>query len=285
MPRRKKDADGKPILAASWWGQRWLETVAGEGGRARLDRGRELVEQSAVSGLVVRAGWAEADVRQSVTATYHATVRVAPIPDEVLDLAVRVLAGRASFTAALLSGRLPEEIDIVFAAAGGELLPAEEGTVSVSCTCKEEGSPCRHAAAVHVALGDRLDRDPFLLFLLRGTGRDDLLGRLRKARALRPAAPGLVRREMRELPTEPLPEVRPDAFFRPLEPLSTLRSRFVPPEHPDAILQRLGPPPLEDAEAARLLVDFHRAIGRGAAERLAEREWRRVPGRARSSDS
>jgi len=284
MPRRKKDPAGKDLLAASWWGHRWLESVAGEAGRGRLEKGRELLDQGAVTGLAIRSGRADAEVRQSATAAFHVTVTVAPFPEGVLDLAVRVLAGRASFTAALLSGRLPEEIDIVFAAAGGELLPGGESTMTSACACKEEGSPCRHAAAVHLAVGDRLDRDPFLLFLLRGTGRDELLARLRKARALRPAVSEAARRELRPLPTEPLPDVRPDAFFRPLEPLSTLRSRFVPPEHPDAILQRLGAPPLEDPDAARLLVDFHRAIGRGAAERLAEREWHRVPGRSRGSE-
>ena len=78
------------------------------------------------------------------------------------------------------------------------------------------------------------------------------------------------------VPLEPLPEVRADSFYRPLVPVSQLKSRFVPPEHPEALMTRLGPPPLEDEEAAKLLVEMHRAIGRGAADRLSEAEWRRV---------
>ncbi|HPA39806.1 MAG TPA: PfkB family carbohydrate kinase [Phenylobacterium sp.] len=65
---------------------------------------------------------------------------------------------------------------------------------------------------------------------------------------------------------------------------TTLKTRFVPPENPEALLTRLGPPPLQDEEAARLLVEMHRAIGRGAADRLTEAEWRRVtPRGARAS--
>ena len=86
------------------------------------------------------------------------------------------------------------------------------------------------------------------------------------------------------MPLEPLPDVRPDSFFRPLVPVSQLKTRFVPPENPEALLARLGPPPFQDDEAAKLLVEMHRAIGRGAAERLSEAEWRRVtPRGARAS--
>ena len=47
-------------------------------------------------------------------------------------------------------------------------------------------------------------------------------------------------------------------------------------EPTDTIPARLGPPPFSDPEASRLVEDFHRAIGLGAAERLAEWEWRRA---------
>ncbi|HEX2720158.1 MAG TPA: hypothetical protein VHM71_04330, partial [Candidatus Deferrimicrobium sp.] len=68
-------------------------------------------------------------------------------------------------------------------------------------------------------------------------------------------------------------------FYRPGEPVAALRSSFAPQEHPEAVLTRLGPPPFRDAEASRLLVDLHRAIGLGARERLAEWEWRKAGGR------
>ncbi len=171
------------------------------------------------------------------------------------------------------------------ARAGGALLPVSSGDVSVTCPCGD-GAVCRHAAAVHVALAERFDRDPFLLLLLRGKGRDEILARLRDARSRRtmpaPVAPRRAETAV-AVPLEPLPEVRPEAFFRPLVPLSTLKTRFVPPEHPEALLTRLGHPPLQDDDAARLLVDMHRAIGRSAADRLTEAEWRRVTPRGRAS--
>jgi hypothetical protein len=81
------------------------------------------------------------------------------------------------------------------------------------------------------------------------------------------------------IPREALPETSltsPELHYKPLLPASALRTTFSPPEHPDAVLIRLGPPPLADPDAARLLTDLHHAIGAGAAERLNDWEWRRV---------
>ncbi|HKC23992.1 MAG TPA: hypothetical protein VKF32_04580, partial [Thermoanaerobaculia bacterium] len=73
----------------------------------------------------------------------------------------------------------------------------------------------------------------------------------------------------------PLVEVPPERFFRPLAPLASLLAPYAPATAPDAVLTTLGPPPLEDPDAARLLAELHRAIGLGAKERLSEWEWRR----------
>lgn len=271
--------------AAGGWGDRWLAAAFGAG-RARLEKGRALVAEGALSALSVRPGIVEAEVRDRGRSVLQVRVRVRTLNEKVFDGALKTFAERARTAAELLSGALPEEADAVFAAAGGALLPASTNDVSVTCACPE-GPSCRHAAAVHVALADRFDRDPFLLLLLRGKGRDEVLARLREARARRTLPAPLSPRAAgptAAAPLEPLPELRADSYFRPLVPLATLKTRFVPPEHPDALLTRLGPPPLQDDEASALLLEMHRAIGRGAADRLAEAEWRRVtPRGARAS--
>lgn len=279
MSARKRLVDPPQAPAATGgWGARWLASASGAG-RARLEKGRALVAEGALTALAVKPGLVEAEVRDRGRSFVSVRLKVRPLNEKVFDGALKAFAERARTAAELLSGSLPEEADAVFAAAGGALLPASANEVSVTCPC-DETVPCRHAAAVHVGLAERFDRDPFLVLLLRGKGRDEVLARLRDARAQRvlPPAPSAPRRAETSapLPLEPLPDVRPESFYRPLIPLSTLKTRFVPPEHPDALLTRLGPPPLQDEDAAKLLVEMHRAIGRGAADRLTEAEWRRV---------
>lgn len=282
--RRLVDVPSAP--PAGGWGERWLAAASGAG-RARLEKGRALVAEGALTALSVKPGSVEAEVRDRGRSVLTVRLRVRPLNEKVFDGALKAFAERARTAAELLSGTLPDEADGVFSNAGGPLLPASPNEVSATCPCAEGGA-CRHAAAVHVALAERFDRDPFLLLLLRGKGRDEVLARLREARARRVPAASAAPRPRTEaaatVPLEPLPDVRPEAFYRPLAPLATLKSRFHPPEQPDALLTRLGPPPLESDDAARLLVDMHRAIGRGASDRLSEAEWRRVtPRGARAS--
>jgi uncharacterized Zn finger protein len=64
---------------------------------------------------------------------------------------------------------------------GLDLLPGP-GEVQPRCSCPDWADPCKHAAAVCYLVADELDRDPFLLFLLRGKGRDELLAGVRQRR-------------------------------------------------------------------------------------------------------
>ena len=136
--------------------------------------------------------------------------------------------------------------------------------------------PCRHVLALHRVLEERLLRDPFLLFTLRGIDEATLLSELRRRRGAG-AANGAPARHRPASPARftPLPEVLPERFFRPLVPLPIAAAPPSAQAGPDAVLAALGPPPLEDADAARLLAELHRAIGLGAKERLSEWEWRR----------
>ena len=78
--------------------------------------------------------------------------------------------------------------------------------LETDCSCPDFANPCKHIAAVYLLLGEEFDRDPFLIFRMRGIERDGLLGPgLRKsAEASAWMAPTLL--------PEPLP-VDPDAFW------------------------------------------------------------------------
>ena len=187
------------------------------------------------------------------------------------------MAGKARFAASLLSGRIPLDVESAFAGTGRTLLPASPAEIRLSCTCRSTEEICPHNQVLLALLGERFDRDPFLLFELRGIEREHLLARLKRYRSsprARTAPPEL--QPARAVPREPLPEVRPDAFFRPTTPLGPRRSLFSTPESGDTLLARLGPPPFSEPQAAELLLDLHRAVGLGARERLAEWEWRNV---------
>jgi uncharacterized Zn finger protein len=266
---RRRDAGLLSILPG--WRERWIAALRSFGWPVPVPRGRTARLTMTREGVTasVRAGGGPQHVR----------VRLAPLPARTFEAAMRRLSGRAASAASLLSGQLPDDVETAFTGTKLGLLPRRPEEVRQSCTCDGE-SPCAHLLAAHAALAARLATDPMLLFELRGRSREEVLERVRRLRALaapaRSAAPPGAIAAREEAPA-PLPEAaweRPESFFKPLLPIGTLAVSTAPRENSEAVLTRLGTPPLSDPDAARLLVDLHRAIGLGAAERLAEWEWR-----------
>jgi uncharacterized Zn finger protein len=287
MPRRKKALLPRAAPPENGWAHRFLVRLAALGWEDALAQGRADALAGAVTSLEIGRTGARADVRAADGHLEETSLALAPLSSAVRRRVLRAMAARARFAADLLAGRLPDDVEGAFAGTGRNLLPADAHDVVSTCSCGEEARPCAHVGALAALLGDRLLDDPFLLFLLRGVTREELLAGLQRARTRpdhRAGTPGEDAAAPRgpAEPPEPLPRhvlERPELFYRPGEPVTALRASYAPQDHPEAVLTRLGPPPLKDAEASRLLVDLHRAIGLGARERLAEWEWRKAGGR------
>ena len=257
------------------WTARWESLLAsfGWGGGTGAPQGRKRRVQEVRSG----PEGVEAKIRLADGESHGPRVSFLPLPSRVLDQALRTMAGKARFTASILAGRMPLDVETAFFPTGRTLLPASPKEVRLACTCRSREEVCPHLRLLLSLLGERFERDPFLLFELRGLERGELLAKLKRYRS----APNH-RKELaalppvRSLPLEPLPENRPDSFFRLAAPLPPRAPLASVPESGETLLARLGPPPFADSQAAELLLDLHRAVGLGARERLSEWEWRQI---------
>jgi hypothetical protein len=83
-------------------------------------------------------------------------------------------------------GEMPQDIEQAFAKAGLSLFPARHNDLKTECSCPDWSNPCKHIAAVYYLLGEEFDRDPFLIFQLRGMSREEFLGILGES-----ASPGI----------------------------------------------------------------------------------------------
>jgi uncharacterized Zn finger protein len=69
---------------------------------------------------------------------------------------------------------MPDTIEDAFSTLGLHLLPHSEVDFDTDCSCPDWANPCKHIAGLYYLLASALDRDPFLMFELRGLSRDDL---------------------------------------------------------------------------------------------------------------
>ncbi|MDL2717623.1 MAG: hypothetical protein PT977_07705 [Acidobacteriota bacterium] len=283
MPRRRKALLPRAKPPESGWAFRFLARLAALGWEDALVAGRAVALSNAVTSLEIGRAGARADIKTADGHLEETSLSLLPLGTVAKRRVLKAMAARARFAAHLLAGRLPEDVEGAFQGTGRTLLPVDAGEVVFRCSCAEVPGPCAHAGALAVLLGDRLQDDPFLVFLLRGVSKEELLDGLQRARTqperkLASDAADPATRNAAD-PPEPLPRhvlERPELFYRPGEPVTALRASYAPPDHPEAVLTRLGPPPFKDPEATRLLVELHRAIGLGARERLAEWEWRKA---------
>jgi uncharacterized Zn finger protein len=70
---------------------------------------------------------------------------------------------------------MPDNIETVFEQHGVHLLPQGGADLRSDCDCPDYANPCKHIAGAYYKVASLLDRDPFLLFELRGMDKESLL--------------------------------------------------------------------------------------------------------------
>jgi len=233
-----KAVSQRGAFAKNWWAAQWIEALERLVDSGRLSRGRSYARKGQVLSITETKNGVAARVQGSRSTPYKISIQVAPLSDAQWEKVLDALAEQAIFTAQLLAGDMPNEIDAAFKTAGVSLFPAKRGDLTTDCSCPDYANPCKHVAATHYILGERFDEDPFLLFRLRGRTQEQILQGLRQRRA------------GQDLPEEDEEEDTPEMFI-PLEEtlghfweagqsLAGLAVAVRPPAIEMPLLKRLG---------------------------------------------
>lgn len=203
-----KAQNKRGAFAKQWWGKEWISKLERFNDTARLTRGRAYARKGQVTGLVVTGKGVSAKVQGSRSRPYNVSICLKPYSKEEWQRLVEVFSDNPVLVARMLGGEMPEEIDGLCSKAGLSLFPTSFRDIEASCSCPDYANPCKHLAAVFYLLAEAFDRDPFLLFTLRGIEKDPLFSALGGNRA---NAPEKKTKKKKKL-VDPLP-VDPDAFW------------------------------------------------------------------------
>ena len=156
----------------SWWAKRWNETLEGYNMGARLNRGKTYARKGQVASIKIQKGRITATVQGSWE--YKVRINISTLTkDQWSDIARGIFESPAT-AAALLAGQMPNDIEDIFEKYKIRLFPGRKNIKS-ECTCPDWSNPCKHIAAVYLLLAEEFDRDPFLIFRLRGIERKEIL--------------------------------------------------------------------------------------------------------------
>jgi len=293
--RPKRQAKGgikaqskRGAFGESWWAKRWIAVLESFDIGARLQRGRSYARSGQVLSIEIGEGAVKAKVQGSFPQPYKITIKVKALPEADWKKLAQALSRQAIFAAKLLAGEMPQEIEQVFKDAGLSLFPEKLRDLETDCSCPDWSNPCKHIAAVYYLLGEEFDRDPFLIFKLRGMRREELVKRLgtaaeesavtaaKKTAAGKNKAPALTPALEKEaaLPPEPLTADAASFWKGGILPADFLGEVHLPPVNA-ALPKRLGNFPFWrgaehflDALAPR----YQQASVRGLAAFLGEQQ-------------
>jgi len=199
VPREAKGGikaqSARGAFGQSWWAKRWIAVLESFDIGARLQRGRSYARRGQVLSVEIDTGKITAKVQGSRPTPYSVQINVRTLPKAGMEKLGRALSRQALFAAKLLAGEMPQDIETAFAEAKMSLFPDKLDDLQTDCSCPDWSNPCKHIAAVYYLVGEEFDRDPFLIFKLRGVDRDrlvELLGQEagKRAGTTRPAAAG-----------------------------------------------------------------------------------------------
>ncbi|MDJ0775998.1 MAG: SWIM zinc finger family protein [Mastigocoleus sp. MO_167.B18] len=173
-------------FSRTWWGDRFIQALEEFTDENRLKRGRSYARGGKVLNFEIDKNEIVAQVQGSINPyfgvytvpLYCTEIKLTPIPKTKWKEVISKLSSKASVVSRLLLNEVPENIEDTFAELGLNLLPHSKKDFKTSCSCPDYANPCKHIAGVYYLVASQLDRDPFLLFELRGLSKTELQEKL-----------------------------------------------------------------------------------------------------------
>ena len=204
-----------------WWVEQWMELINSYRFKKRLERAWTYAREGNVTSIRFEGRRVHARVQGTGEDPYKVKLWLDVLNDEDWRYVLEALTQKARWSAQLLAGIMPADIERAFAASGRRLFPFKLQEVRSECSCPDKANPCKHISAVYFLMGERFSEDPFVLFQLRGRTRakllDDLADYRRKALKARAdaaaeaettdAPPATNQAEGQDQPTPPHPAV------------------------------------------------------------------------------
>jgi uncharacterized Zn finger protein/superfamily II DNA or RNA helicase len=162
----------------TWWGQQWLEALSHIDNSNRLPRGKTYANTGRVKDVVLEKQAIRAKVQGSDPKPYKVQISLLPFSDlqkrDILD----TISANPFFLSKLLNRELPAALLDELKKVQVLLFPARWGEVKGQCSCPDHAVPCKHLAAVIYLTANEIDKNPFIIFSLKGL---DLLPALQAA--------------------------------------------------------------------------------------------------------
>ncbi|MEI8379366.1 MAG: SWIM zinc finger family protein [Planctomycetota bacterium] len=160
-------------ITKTFWGTAWCDNLKAYSDYSnRLPRGATYLRNGSVVDLVITPGAVEAIVAGSDP--YEIEIQIEKLPKAEWTRLKEDCSASIDSLLDLLAGKFSKGVMARLTQKTGGLFPSPK-QISMSCSCPDYSSCCKHLAAVMYGIGCRLDTQPELLFVLRGVDHMELI--------------------------------------------------------------------------------------------------------------
>src|SRR6266700_129249 len=162
----------------NWWGTAWVEKMERLAEKHRFADGDQYARSGHVHSLRSDGRTISAKVQESRDVSYGVRITFDAFSTEQWDRLLANLRDSSAIAKSLAAGDLPLEIQTAFSKADLRFMPERYVDLHLECACPDWLKPCKHLVSVWLKFARDFDREPFLVFQLRGLKRDELLALL-----------------------------------------------------------------------------------------------------------
>ena len=162
-------------ITKTWWGEKWLDALKGVYYTNRIDRGKTYANTGRVYDILINDNLALAKVRGNYKSFYNVSVEFKQFSQTEKNIIIRTVYENPSIMSALLNRRLPEEVHELLKDEGVDVFPSSHKDMNTHCNCPDYATICKHIAGLVYMIALEIDKDPFLIFKLRGLDLLDAL--------------------------------------------------------------------------------------------------------------
>ena len=167
----------------SWLARAFAALLFGGAERETVNLAFDYARKGQTRRIEALPGRLEAVVQGHRYTPNTATIAFPALSHAEWDRVIEAISDEPAVAAKLLASEMPRSIDQLFASCGFDLLPSTAARLTITHTEPEHDALDHHALCVAVLATEMLEKDPFLVFTLRGLASEELIERLRQRRS------------------------------------------------------------------------------------------------------
>ena len=163
-------------VTRTWLGDAWLEALGIVFQRRTNIEAETLIQTDAIKNFKIDSPTVSANVRGIYKKYYDTQVSFPEFREDEINSILDIINENPLILSALLNHELPQDLYFKLQEKNIDIFPFEYLYITSKCDCYEVDDFCKHKLAILHKLATEIDRDPFLIFKLRGCDLLSLIG-------------------------------------------------------------------------------------------------------------